>query len=182
MIDDRYKAARSNRNWIIGSGVLVVSFLITLWISAPKPPADVTPPPPQTPLAIFKSINVIDPRSLSAAGALAGLKATGDIKSIVDEVSRSTDGRAKIKGWAVDLDGPGAPISVLVFAAGNYVFEVQTKGPRADVAQSLKIPAALAANATFEGAFSCTPGLPLYVVAVSQANKYAAIGQHVCPS
>jgi hypothetical protein len=186
LLADRYRTPSLTNNWLIGFVVVLVSFLITFWLTAPnKPSGSGAPPPPQTPLAIFKSISVADAKSLSAAAALARLKPSANLKGFVEQISRSKDGKVKISGWAMDLEGQGAPIAVLVFVAGNYVFEAQTKGPRSDVAKALKASDVAASNVSFEGTFACNPGLPLFVVAVTQANTYSATGHpepFLCPS
>ena len=62
--------------------------------------------------------------------------------------------RSNIRGWAADLVGQGKPLTVLIFANGRNMLGTQTKGPRHDVAQALKLSEPAAANVAFEGEFS----------------------------
>jgi hypothetical protein len=64
----------------------------------------------------------------------------------------------------------------LVFAAGENVRKAYTKGPRPDVADALKLSQDAASNVAFEGLLACKPGQPLFVVAVTQTDLYAALG------
>jgi hypothetical protein len=106
---------------------------------------------------------------------------------------KSTNARRKkskkivtIRGWAADLVSQGTPLTILIFADGRNMLGTQTKGPRDDVAQALKLSAPAAANVAFAGEFSCSPGEALVVVAVTQKNSYAPLNQAarplICPS
>jgi hypothetical protein len=162
--------------WIIGIVVLLGSFLITFWLTTPE-----SLPPVKTPLETFKRINVSDTRALSAAAALARLKPSANLKGYVDQISRDKDGKVKVVGWALDLEGSGTPIIVLVFASGNYVFETHTKGPLLNIQNYFKVSDAVASNVAFEGTLACPSGAPLSVIAVTEANTYSAISHPVCP-
>jgi hypothetical protein len=168
---------------ILGASVLVGSFLITLWLTAPTTLPDIKPALPSIKSDVFAAYLVPDESMLSAAASAAGLQPSDTLKGFVDAVTRLDSTQVKIHGWAADLKG-GDPILVLVFANGKIVLKTQTKGPRPDVADALKLSKDAASNAAFEGLLSCKPGQRLFVVAVTQTDLYAALGHArplICP-
>jgi hypothetical protein len=175
---------RTYRLWIAGIGVVVASFFFTLWLTAPQDKTDqIEKPSPATPMAIFASFQVSDQAQLAAAAKSAQLKKSDTLKGVVEELSPSGKGRASMRGWAADKIGSGGVITVLVFAHGRQIYEVQTKGTRSDVIDSLKLTAAAGANVQFDGVFSCNPGHPLMFVAVETDTYYAQLaGPTMCPS
>ncbi len=175
---------RSNTIWATGFAVLIASFSMTLWLTAPEDmPANSAPSLPATPLAIFTSFEVSDRAQLAAAAKSARLAPSDSVRSLLEELSARGKGQVMIRGWAIDSSGQGDRISIVVFVQGKLVFETETKGARADVAAQLKLSEAEGAHAQFEGIFSCAPGQPLLIVAVGAQNSYAQIaGPPVCPS
>lgn|SRR5262245_25771182 len=170
---------------VLGAGVLVGSFLITLWLTEPTTPPDIKPAPPSIKSDIFAAYLVRDERTLPAAANAAGLKPSDKLKGVVDTVTRLDSAQVRIDGWAVDLHGENGPIAVVVFADGENVLKAYTKGPRPDVADALKLSQDAASNVAFEGLLACKPGKPLFVVAVTQTDLYAALGHArplICPS
>lgn len=175
---------RSYITRIIGAGILVASFLLTLWLTEATPPK-IESAPSNKEATILAGYLVPDVGILSAAAKAAGLQASDKVTGYIDEVRRLDRNEVKIRGWAVNSMGQGSPITVLVFANGKNVLETQTKGARSDVAVALQLPDADAANVGFEGALRCNPGEPLLGVAVTQSSLYAALGHApgalVCP-
>jgi hypothetical protein len=165
---------------VLGIGVLVGSFLLTVWLTEPEtPPANKAEPPLAA--EILATYLISDERILTAAAKAARLQPSDKLRGFIDEVARLDKAQVKIRGWAVDLARQGTPITVLVFSDGKNTLGTQTKGPRPDVAQALKLSEAVASNAAFEGQLSCNPGETLVVVAVTQDNLYAAINQAALP-
>jgi hypothetical protein len=183
--------SRSNLG-ILGACALVGSFLFTLWLTAPATLPDSQRPRLSLSTEIFATYLVPDEGILSAAAKAAGLQPSDRLKGYIEEATRLNSAYVKIRGWAADELGEDDPIAILVFAGcpdgpppcrtrGKNVFVTQTKGPRPDVTDALKLSKAAAANTAFEGRLSCNPGQPLLVVAVTQTDLYGALGSLVCP-
>jgi hypothetical protein len=94
---------------VLGAGVLVGSFLITLWLTEPTTPPDIKPAPPSIKSDIFAANLVRDERTLPAAANAAGLKPSDKLKGVVDTVTRLDSAQVRIDGWAVDLHGENGP-------------------------------------------------------------------------
>ena len=171
--------------WVVGAGVLIGSFLITLWLTEPITGPNLGSAPPNKGAEVLAAHLVPNEEILSGAATAAGLQRSDKLSGYVDGVTRLNKDQVRIGGWAADSIGQGTPITVLVFADGKNVFATQTKGARSDVADALKLSAAAAANVAFEGVLSCGPGQTLFAVAVTQSNLYAALGHAagplVCP-
>ena len=171
---------------IVGLGVLIGSFVLTLWLSAPTTPTAHEPEPANLSAEVLAAYLIPNERILAAAASSVGLQFSDKLKGFVDEITRTNKQHVTIRGWAADLIGQGTPLTVLIFADGRNMLGTQTKGPRHDVAQALKLSEAAAANVAFEGEFSCYPGEVLVVVAVTQQNLYAPLNQAapplICPS
>jgi len=171
---------------ILGAGVLIGSFLLTLWITAPATPPDIKSEPLTVNAEIFATYLVPDEDMLPAAASAAGLQHSAKLKGFIDSVTRLNNDQVKILGWAFDELGEGDPITILVFAQGKNVFQTQTKGTRLDVAGAWKLSSAAAANVAFAGLLRCLPRQQLLVVAVTQANLSTTLGhvpgQPVCPA
>ena len=75
----------------------------------------------------------------------------GKAANIIDGISRIDDGRAKIHGWAAEIGGTGAPLTILVFIDGSTVLATKTAGERPEVARELKLSPQAARNVAFEG-------------------------------
>jgi hypothetical protein len=166
---------------ILGIGALAGSFLLTLWLTAPAMRPANEAEPRNLAAATLAAYLVPDERILAAAATSAGLQPSDKQRGFVDEISRTNKERVTIRGWAADLVGNGEPLTVLVFADGKNTAEIQTKGPRPDVVQALKLSEAAAANVAFEGELFCNPGKALVVVAVTKNNSYAPINQAARP-
>ncbi len=174
---------QSKTFWIVGLGALSASFLLTSWLLEPKVPIEAERPIAATPLAIFASFQVSDQAQLAAAATSARLKKSDTLKGVVEGLTLTAKGRARMRGWAADKMGSGGVITILVFADGKQIYEIQTRGARSDVTDSLKLPAAAAANVQFDGLFSCSPGHPLMFIAVEANTYYAQLaGPLLCPS
>jgi hypothetical protein len=171
---------------ISGLGVLIGSFILTLWLTAPTTPIAHEPEPANMSAAVLAAYLVPNERILAAAASAAGLQLSDKLRGFVDEIARNNKQQVTIRGWAADLVSQGTPLTILIFADGRNMLVTQTKGPRDDVAQALKVSAPAAANVAFEGEFSCSPGEALVVVAVTQKNSYAPLNQAarplICPS
>lgn len=169
--------------WILGLGVLSASFLMTSWLLGPQVPIEPERPNLATPLAIFASFQVSDQAQLRAAATSARLKKSESLKGVVEGLTPTAKGRARMWGWAADTMASGEPTTILVFSDGKQIYEVQTKGARSDVSETLKLSAVAAANVHFEGVFSCTPGHSLMFIAVEANTYYAQLaGPPTCPS
>jgi hypothetical protein len=174
---------QSKALWISGLGVLSASFLLTTWLMGPGVPVESERPPPETPLAIFASFQVSDQRQMAAAATSARLKKSETLKGVVEELTPVGKGRTRMLGWAADKIVSGGITTILVFVDGKQIYEIQPKGPRSDVTDTLKLSATAAANVAFEGFFSCNPGRPLMFVAVEANTFYAQLaGPPTCPS
>ena len=187
----REKCARLNMRAIVsvgigGLGVLIGSFVLTLWLTAPITPIAHEPEPANMSAAVLAAYLIPNERILPAAAGSAGLQFSDKLRGFVDEITRTNNQQVTIRGWAADIVGQGTLITVLIFANGRNMLGTQARGPRHDVAQALKLPQPAATNVAFEGEFSCNPGEALVVVVVTQKNSYAPLNQSarplICPS
>jgi hypothetical protein len=171
---------------IVGLGVLISSFILTLWLTAPAAPIAHEPEPANMSAAVLAAYLIPNERILAAAASAAGLQLSDKLRGYVDEITRNNNQQVTIRGWAADLVGQGTPLTILIFADGRNMLGTLTKGARHDVAQALKLSKPAASNVAFQGEFSCSPGEGLVVVAVTQKKSYAPLNQAarplICPS
>jgi hypothetical protein len=73
---------------VLGAGVLVGSFLTTLWLTEPTTPPDIKPALPSIKSDILAASLVRDEGTLPAAANAAGLKPSDKLKGVVDAVTR----------------------------------------------------------------------------------------------
>jgi hypothetical protein len=164
---------RQSFTWVAGASVVLLAFVITLWLTSPKPPAPG--------VATLTNATVSDATSLMAAVQIAGLRGTPDVKGAIEEIKRLDDERVMIKGWAVDATLSGPPLTVIAFAGGAHVLTVATNGARMDVAHILGLSDTGAANASFQSTFACRLGDKIVVVAVTSDHRYSQFRSLVCP-
>jgi hypothetical protein len=67
---------------ILGAGVLIGSFLLTLWITAPATPPDIKSEPLTVNAEIFATYLVPDEDMLPAAASAAGLQHSGQVERV----------------------------------------------------------------------------------------------------
>lgn len=163
----------TGRIWLLGILVLIGSFATTFWLSGIGAP--------NLPLTNLLASEVYDEEGLTDAAISAGLRPSLYLKGYSDNPVRVNEKQVKIVGWSADSSGKGAPITVIVFSEGKAVLRTQTKGPRPDAADSLKLSAAAALNMGFEGVTSCNPGRSLLFIAVT-GNSYVKLGARSCPA
>lgn len=169
--------------WIVGAGVLATSFLLTSSFLGSQITIQAEKPVLATPLAIFASFQVSDQAQLAAAALSAKLKKSDTLKGMIEELTPAGKGRVRIRGWAADKLVLGEIITIVVFSDGKQIYEIQTKGARSDVANSLQLSRAAAANTAFEGLFSCSPARQLMFIAVEANTYYAQLpGPPSCPT
>lgn len=155
-----------------GLVILVGSFLITNWILSRN----------DVPNWKFN-----DEASLDAAAKAAAYHKSNDLGGHVDSVIRLDAGNVRADGWAADITGDGAPVTLDIFAQGRDIAAFPTDGPRADVTASLKAnPKASGSsskNTKFTAGFACPTGEKLFVVASSPTKSYALLGPQplLCP-
>jgi len=125
--------------------------------------------------------SIVDWPTFVAAVDAAGFRPSFDVRMAIDELRRGDDGGIRIAGWAADVRGQGAPLNLLVFAAGRLVYDTQTAGERPDVTQELKLSVPSARNVKYDGTFTCVTGQKLIVAVVSRSKRYAFSSSHVCP-
>src|SRR6478735_1450684 len=88
--------------WILGLGVLSASFLLTAWLVGPRTVVEAERHSPATPLAAFASFQVSDQLQLAAAATSAKLKKSDTLKGVVEQLTPTGVGRARMLGWAAD--------------------------------------------------------------------------------
>ena len=116
-----------------------------------------------------------------AAVQTAGLRGSPDVKGSIEEINRLDNGRVSIKGWVTDTTASGSALTVIAFAGGHHVLTTVTKGSRADVAKTLGLTDASAANMSFQGALACRPGERIIVIAVTSGAAYSQFRSLACP-
>ena len=116
--------------------------------------------------------------TLRIAARESGLLPSEGLQGYVDKLEWLPDGSLKLGGWAVDRQGDGSPLSILVFANGKSVQIVLTTGERPDVKMAFGLSDQMSANLAFSvespGPISCGPVDSFVVVAISKNNEYAA--------
>jgi hypothetical protein len=118
--------------------------------------------------------------SLLAAAREAGLRRSPDIK-MISMVHRSDDGRVRVDGWAAEIGGSGAPLTILVFTEGSLALETKTRDGHTDITPDLNVSAEAASSIAFEGMLTCRPRQRLVVLAAAVGNKYALLPTLLCP-
>jgi hypothetical protein len=158
--------------WLAGLVVLVGAFFIANWILSINELPD------------WKFTN---DESLAAAAKAAGFQPSADVIGSVDNISRIEPGKVRVTGWAADLSGDGAPISLMVFVNGHGAAFSSTDGPRPDVTTAIKTNPKATSDATkntaFVSNFSCAADDKIVVVAITKAKGYGplTLNQSVCP-
>lgn len=107
----------TGRVWLLGIVALVGSFLTTFWFTAPGTS--------NSPLTALASSEVTDD-NLSEAAISAGLVTSRTLKGWIDEVSRLSPSQVKIRGWSIDTNEQGMPVTILAFSDGKNVLQTQT--------------------------------------------------------
>jgi hypothetical protein len=155
-------------NIIGGLVVIVVSFLITLWLTAP------------TPADLLAKHVMPDDASVRAAATLEGLSESPDVKGIIDGATRKDESTVTLSGWAADLGG--LRVTVLVLVDGKTVMNERTTGPpRPDVVQALGLPATGALDVQFKGDALCSKGTTSRLVIVSEDKRFGLGNSINCP-
>jgi hypothetical protein len=169
------RRGRSWPTWIAGALALLLSFLVTLWLTKPaKPPSPAVK-------SMTRSL-VSDWRTLITAIKAAGLKGSPNVKGAIDEIARLDDGRVSIAGWAGEVGNGGAPLDVLVFVDGENGLTTRTEGRNAGATGGLGLSdAATAQNVSFHGTVACGRGQKLMVVAIAGSGSYGYFNPQVCP-
>jgi hypothetical protein len=161
--------------WVIGGCAAMSGFIAVLWLTDPVPA-------PQTPaMMILANAAVSDAASLMAAVQTAGLRGSPDVKGSIEEIKRLDNGRVSIKGWVTDTTASGSALTVIAFAGGKHVLTTVARGARADIAKTLGLADASAANMSFQGAFACRPGERIIVIAVTSGAAYSQFRSLACP-
>jgi hypothetical protein len=161
--------------WVIGGCAAVSGFIAVSWLTDPVPT-------PQTPaITILTNAAVSDAASLMATVQTAGLRGSPDVKGSIEEIERLDNGRVNIKGWVADTTASGSALTIIAFAGGHHVLTTVTHGARADVAKTLGLADASAANMSFQGAFACRPGERIIVIAVTSGAAYSQFRSLACP-
>ena len=99
------------------------------------------------------------------------------VVGFVDNIKRQDDGRLLIIGWALDIHGNGAPVSVLSIYEGKIIFTGSTSGARSDIAKLY--PQAITDNVAFSGLslpIVCRAGQKVLSLAVSLRHQFAIMG------
>jgi hypothetical protein len=166
---------RSWAAWIVGALALVLSFLITLWLTRPEKP-------PSPAVKSMTQSGVSDWRTLIAAVKAAGLKGSSNVKGAIDEIARRDDGRVTVVGWAGEVGNGGAPLEILVFVDGESALTMRTEGRHAGVTGGLGLAdAATAQDVSFRGTVACGRGQKLIVVAIAESGSYGYFSPRACP-
>lgn len=158
--------------WVAGLVVLVGAFFTINWILS---------------INELPDWKFTDDASLAAAAKAAGFQPSADVIGFVDNISRIEPGKVRVAGWAADLSGDGAPITLMVFVNGHGAAFSSTDGSRPDVTAAIKAnPKATsdaAKNTSFVSNFSCAADDKVVVVAVTKAKGYGPLtpNQSVCP-
>jgi protein-S-isoprenylcysteine O-methyltransferase Ste14 len=169
--------ARDWLAWTAAAAGLVVAAYVIAWLTDLVVEAVEEPGVRTTALA---RAPVIGRASLLAAAREAGLRRSTDVK-VVAMVHRNEDGRVRVDGWAAEIGGTAAPLTVLVFTEGSLAFATKTRGGRSDITPDLNLSAEAASSVAFTGKLACRPRQRLVVVATTVGNKYALPPTLMCP-
>jgi len=174
----RFPFLRRTARWpvsIAGVLALVVSFLLTLWLTSPA-----RPPSPAV-ASMTRSI-VSDRGTLIAAIRAAGLKGSPNVKGAIDDIVRLDDSRVAIAGWAGEVGNGGAPLEIIAFVDGGAALTMRTEGRHDGSIGGLGLSdAATAQDVSFQGRLACGRGQKLIVVAVAQSGSYGYFSPRACP-
>lgn len=170
-----YTRTRRWITWIAGAAAAASGFIAVLWLTGPVTAPD-TPA-----IRSLAHATVSNAASLMAAVQTAGLHGTSDVKGAIEEIKRLDSERVTIKGWVADTTASGSSLTVVAFAGGNHALTTVTKGARRDIAKTLGLADASAANMSFADAFACRPGEKLVVIAVTSGNAYSQFRSLACP-
>ncbi len=179
-LSTRTRASSSRRTrrwpiWLAGALALVLSFLLTLWLTSPaKPPSPAVQ-------SMTRSI-VSDQRTLIAAIKAAGLRGSPNVKGAIDEIVRLDASQVAVAGWAGEVGNGGAPLEIVVFVDGETALTMRTSGPHDGATTALGLSdAATARDISFQGRVECGRGHKLIVVAIAQSGSYGYFSPRVCP-
>jgi hypothetical protein len=161
--------------WTMAAAGLVVAAYIIPWLTDLEAVEE-----PGVRTAALARASVNGHASLLAAAREAGLRRSPDIK-MISMVHRSDDGRVRVDGWAAEIGGSGAPLTILVFTEGSLALETKTRGGHTDITPDLNVSAEAASSIAFEGMLTCRPRQRLVVVAATVGNKYALLPTLLCP-
>jgi hypothetical protein len=159
--------------FVIALVVLIGGFFVTNWILSINQPVP--------------DWKFTDDASLAVAAKAAGFRSSADIIGYVDSVSRIDPGNVTVGGWAANLSGDGAPMTLMVFVDGHRAAYFRTDGARPDVTALIKgNPQAnpdASKNTLYASSFSCPVGGQFFVVAITKDKRYAPLitHPHICP-
>jgi hypothetical protein len=160
--------------WILGGGLMISAFFVTLWLTEPELP-------PGRGIAMLAKTPAAGSAELLSAIDAAGLTRSEFVRGNVDAMRRLDAGQVAMTGWATQVNGTGSPLSIMAFPDAQHVFTIETKGERADVTSALRLRSETAANVGFELRLSCKAGQHVMVIAATQSNLFAPLEASVCP-
>jgi hypothetical protein len=154
---------------LAGLGVIVISFWITLM--ALRYFADAR--------GAFAKLDFSTPDRLAETARSAGFTESTTIVGNIDGANRQQTGVLEAGGWALDRESSGNPVLVFVIVNGHAVLSAEPKGPRSDVAATLKLPPQVATDIAWSGTsiemFSCGADRSAMGIAVNQKKQFAII-------
>lgn len=131
------------------------------------------------PAHLLANQSISDEQALGAAAAQLGLRPSRYMHGYVDWLERIPDGSVKLGGWAVDTNGDGSPLSLVIFAQGKGLPVVPTIGERPDVKDAYRLADRQSENLAFvvvsPSSIACGPTDNFVVVAVNNKKEYARI-------
>ncbi len=152
---------------LIGVASLAIVFLITLWLTAPKP------------ARLLAKYVMPDDISVRAAATVEGLSESPDLKGFIDSAVRKDAISVTLSGWAADLHG--TQVTVLALVDGKSVMNVRTSGKRPDVVRALGLPTTSTPDLQFNGDALCSKGDTLRLIFVSDDGRFSLGQSQLCP-
>jgi len=151
--------------------IVVVSFWITLKVLREWDAEDPTAP--------FVKMDVQTQATFERTAPSAGFTKSSTIVGYIDVARRQPTGVIEVAGWAVDRNATGNPVYLYIIVNGRPILRAAAKGPRNDVAGSLKLAPDLAANVAVAGTstikISCDLEKSAMAVVLNQNKQYSII-------
>ena len=162
--------------------VLLGSFFITLWLTAPETvpisPNAFDPQSVAFQLARYRLTSISD---LNRTARGLGLRFSPELKGNVDEMTRVNERDIKMSGWLADPRGASTPLEVMVFLGGTAVGFAQTTGERPDVTAALHLAFGAEKNVAFSVAFPCRGSDQPLIVGIGTEKQYVSLQTSPCP-
>jgi hypothetical protein len=122
---------------------------------------------------------IFDFGDLVEAAVRIGMHRSGDMKGVVDDITRINASEVAMRGWLVDFTGQSRILTIVVFVAGKMSATAQTQVDRPDVVTALKLEPGQ--NVGFQLTLDCHAGDDLVTVGLGSHKEYFWLSTARCP-